>query len=443
LIRTGVGALGSGRYALMLKVVQECSEANETGASVLDEIVRDGARQMLAAALRAEVAAYVDAHRGEVDGERRRLVVRNGFHEPREVTTAAGAVEVRQPRVNDKRTDPVTGERRRFASAILPAWSRKSPRVAEVLPLLYLHGLSSSDFRPALEQFLGSDQGLSAATITRLTTQWQDQARAFNARSLAGSDYVYVWVDGIHLKVRLEADKVCLLVIIGVRADGRKELVTLADGFRESSESWADLLRDCKRRGMAAPVLAVGDGALGFWKAVRDVFPATAEQRCWWHKIGNVLAALPKSAHPAAKRALAEIYNAEDKTHACAAAKVFQHEFGAKWPKAVAKITDDLDVLLAFYDYPAEHWIHLRTTNPIESTFATVRLRTRVTKGPGSRAAGVAMAFKLIESAQQRWRMVNAPHLVALVRAGATFVNGQLVERPDDQDQKRSDQQAA
>ena len=331
----------------------------------------------------------------------------------------------------------------RFSSAILPAWSRKSPRVAEVLPLLYLHGLSSSDFGPALEQFLGSDQGLSATTITRLTTQWQDEARAFNARSLAGTDYVYVWVDGIHLKVRLEADKVCLLVIIGVRADGRKELVSLAGGFRESAESWADLLRDAKRRGMTAPVLAVGDGALGFWKAVRDVFPETKEQRCWWHKIGNVLAALPKSAHPAAKRALAEIYNAEDKTHARAAAKVFAAEFGAKWPKATAKITDDLDVLLAFYDYPAEHWIHLRTTNPIESTFATVRLRTRVTKGPGSRAAGMAMAFKLIESAQTRWRMVNAPHLVALVRAGATFINGKLVERPEDQDQQGGDQQAA
>jgi transposase-like protein len=427
----------------MLKVVQEGVGANETGALVLDEIVRDGARQMLAAALRAEVTAYVDAHRGEVDVEGRRLVVRNGFHEPREVTTAAGAVEVPQPRVNDKRTDPVNGERRRFASAILPAWSRKSLRVAEVLPLLYLHGLSSSDFGPALEQFLGTDQGLSAATITRLTAQWQDEARAFGDRSLAGSDYVYIWVDGIHLKVRLEADKVCLLVIIGVRADGRKELVALADGFCESSESWADLLRDCKRRGMTAPALAVGDGALGFWKAVRDVFPETAEQRCWWHKIGNVLAALPKSAHPAAKRALAEIYNAEDKTHARAAAKAFDREFGAKWPKAAAKITDDLDVSLAFYDYPAKHWIHLRTTNPIESTFATVRLRTRVTKGPGNRAAGVAMAFKLIESAQQRWRMVNAPHLVALVRAGATLVNGKLVERPDDQDQKGSNQQAA
>jgi putative transposase len=308
---------------------------------------------------------------------------------------------------------------------------------------LYLHGLSSSDFGPALEQFLGSDQGLSAATITRLTAQWQDEAKAFNARSLGGVDYVYCWVDGIHLKVRLEQDKVCLLVIIGVRADGRKELVALADGFRESAESWADLLRDCKRRGMTAPVLAVGDGALGFWKAIRDVFPATKEQRCWWHKSGNTLAALPKSAQPAARAALAEIYNAEDKTHAQAAAKAFAAEFGVKWPKAAAKITDDLDVLLAFYDYPAEHWIHLRTTNPIESTFATVRLRTRVTKGPGSRAAGVAMAFKLIEAAQTRWRMVNAPHLVALVRAGALFVNGKLVERPTDQDQQGGDQQAA
>jgi transposase-like protein len=427
----------------MLKVVQDPAEPNSIGGSLLDEIVRDGARQMLAAALQAEVAAYVESHRCEVDAEGRRLVVRNGFHAEREVTTAAGAVSVRQPRVNDKRTDPVSGERRRFSSAILPAWSRKSPRVAEVLPLLYLHGLSSSDFGPALDQFLGSDQGLSAATITRLTSQWQDEARAFNSRSLAGTDYVYVWVDGIHLKVRLEADKVCLLVIIGVRADGRKELVALADGFRESAESWADLLRDAKRRGMRTPVLAVGDGALGFWKAVRDVFPETAEQRCWWHKLGNVLAALPKSIHPAAKRALAEIYNAEDKTHAQAAAKAFEREFGTKWPKAAAKITDDLDVLLAFYDYPVEHWIHLRTTNPIESTFATVRLRQRVTKGPGSRAAGVAMAFKLIESAQHRWRAVNAPHLVPLVRAGAVFVNGQLVERPDDQDQQGGTQQAA
>ena len=403
-----------------------------TGRAMLDEIVRDGARQMLAAALQAEVAAYVAAFADQLDENGRRLVVRNGSHAEREVMTAAGAVPVRAPRVNDKRIDEETGERRRFSSAILPAWSRKSPKVADVLPLLYLHGLSSGDFAPALEQFLGSGAGLSASTVVRLTTQWQDEAMAFNARSLKDVDYVYVWVDGIHVKVRLEQDKVCLLVMIGVRADGAKELIALADGFRESSESWADLLRSCKRRGMRAPVLAVADGALGFWKAIRDVFPDTREQRCWWHKIGNVLAALPKSAHPSAKAALTEIWGAEDKTHALAAVKAFTADFGAKFPKAVAKITDDVDTLLAFYDYPAEHWIHLRTTNPIESTFATVRLRTRVTKGPGSRAAGIAMAFKLIESAQSRWRAVNAPHLVALVRAGATFVNGKLVERPDE-----------
>jgi transposase-like protein len=341
-------------------------------------------------------------------------------------------VEVRAPRVNDKRVDEATGQRMRFSSAILPAWARKSPKVAEVLPLLYLHGLSSGDFAPALEQFLGSGAGLSASSVVRLTEAWQGEAKAFAARSLHGVDYVYVWVDGIHLKVRLEQDKVCLLVVIGARADGTKQLIALADGFRESSESWADLLRSCKRRGMRAPTLAIGDGALGFWKAIRDVFPDTKEQRCWWHKTGNVLAALPKSAHPSAKAALAEIWGAEDKTYALKAIAAFEADFGAKFPKAVARITDDLDTLLAFYDYPAEHWVHLRTTNPIESTFATVRLRQRVTKGPGSRAAGIAMAFKLIESAQARWRAVNAPHLVALVRAGATFVNGKLAERPDE-----------
>jgi len=274
----------------------------------------------------------------------------------------------------------------------------------------------------------------------RLTTQWQGEATAFNSRSLKDTDYVYLWVDGIHLKVRLEQDKVCLLVMIGVRADGTKELIALDDGHRESSESWADLLRSCKRRGMHAPVLAVGDGALGFWAAVREVFPETREQRCWFHKIANVLNALPKSAQPGAKAALAEIWNAEDREHAEKAVKAFAADYRPKWPKATAKITDDLDVLLAFYDYPAEHWVHLRTTNPIESTFATVRLRQRVTKGPGSRAAGVAMAFKLIESAQARWRAVNAPHLVALVRAGARFEKGKLLERPDE---SGDDQQVA
>jgi transposase-like protein len=272
----------------VLKVVHEEDESNGfrpagVGGSLLDELAREGARQMLAAALLAEVAAHVEAHKDELDEAGHRLVVRNGYAEPREVATAAGMVPVQAPRVNDKRVDPDTGERCKFSSAILPAWARKSPQIAEVLPLLYLHGLSSRDFTPALEQFLGSAAGLSAATITRLTTQWQDEASVFGKRSLKDTDYVYVWVDGIHLKVRLEQDKVCLLVMLGVRADGRKELIALADGFRESSESWADLLRDCKRRGMRAPVLAVGDGALGFWKALREVFPETKEQRCWWH----------------------------------------------------------------------------------------------------------------------------------------------------------------
>jgi transposase-like protein len=390
---------------------------------------------MLAEALAAEVDAYIAAFAAERDQGGRRVVVRNGYHQSREVLTSAGAVEVTVPRVNDKRTDPATGERKRFCSAILPPWARKTPKITEVLPLLYLHGLSSGDFVPALGQFLGSSAGLSAAVITRLTETWQAEQRAFAARDLSGVDYVYLWADGIHVNIRLEEHKLCLLVMIGVRADGRKELIALADGYRESAESWADLLRDCARRGMRAPVLAVGDGALGFWNGLREVFPQAREGRCWFHKTANVLAALPKSAHPAAKKALAEIWGAEDKQHALAAVKAFGAAYGTKFPKAAAKITDDTEELLAFYDYPCEHWVHLRTTNPIESTFATVRHRTKVTKGPGSRAAGLAMAFKLIESAQDRWRCVNAPHLVALVRTGATFINGKLVERPGEEAQ--------
>jgi transposase-like protein len=401
--------------------------AGEEEASLIDRIVREGARRMLAAALQAEVEAYIERFADERDENGRHLVVRNGTAEPRTVLTSAGAIEVTAPRVNDKRTDPVTGDRIRFSSAILPPWARKTPQVTEVLPLLYLHGLSSGDFVPALSQFLGTSAGLSGPVITKLTEDWKGEARAFMARDLSGVDYVYVWADGIHVNIRLEEARLCLLVMIGVRADGRKELIALSDGYRESTESWADLLRDCARRGMRAPVLAIGDGALGFWGALRDVFPQAREQRCWFHKIANVLDALPKSAHPGAKKALAEIWNAENKDKARKAVKDFKKAYGAKFPKATAKVTDD-EVLLAFYDYPAEHWVHLRTTNPIESTFATVRHRTKVTKGPGSKAAGLAMAYKLIESAQRRWRSVNAPHLVALVRAGATFVDGKLVE---------------
>ena len=423
----------------MLTVVPGAADADDPrrpeGAALIDEIVREGARRMLAEALQAEVDAYVGQFTDQRDERGRRLVVRNGTHQPREVLTSAGAVEVVAPRVNDRRTDPDTGQRCRFSSAILPPWCRKTPKITEVLPLLYLHGLSSGDFVPALGQFLGSTAGLSGPVITKLTEAWKAEQRSFAERDLSGVDYVYLWVDGIHVNIRLAEHKLCLLVMIGVRADGRKELVALADGYRESSESWADLLRDCARRGMRAPVLAIGDGALGFWGALREVFPQARAQRCWFHKIANVLGALPKSAHPGAKRALAEIWNAEDKNQARAAAKAFEAAYGAKFPKATAKITDDLEQLLAFYDYPAEHWIHLRTTNPIESTFATVRHRTKITRGPGSRAAGLAMAFKLIQAAQDRWRAVNAPHLVALVRAGATFVNGKLVERPDEHPQ--------
>ena len=303
--------------------------------------------------------------------------------------------------------------------------------VTEALPLLYLHGLSSGDFVPALEGFFGSSAGLSPSVITRLTTQWQDEHRAFMTRSLKGCDFVYVWVDGVHFNVRLEEDRLCVLVMVGVRLDGTKELVAIRDGYRESKESWADLFRDLKRRHMAAPVLAIGDGALGFWAAVRDVWPETRHQRDWFHKVANVLDALPKSAQPTAKKMLTEIRDAEDRDHALAAANAFTNEFHAKWPKAAAKITDDLDVLLTFYDFPAEHWIHLKTTNPIESTFATVRLRTKVAKGPGSRAAGLAMAYKLIIAAQDRWRAINGPHLVALVHAGATFKKGVLIENPN------------
>lgn len=420
----------------MLTVVQateESQSATSVASSLLDEIAREGARRMLAAALKAEADAYINQFLDERDDNGHRLVVRNGHAEPRTVTCAAGAVEVRAPRVNDKRTDEVTGKRKQFKSAILPAWCRRSPKITEVLPLLYLHGLSGGDFVPALEQFLGTSAGLSASTVTRLCEQWQEEQKAFTQRDLSKVDYVYCWADGIHVNIRLGEDKLCLLVLIGVRADGSKELITLADGFRESAESWADLMRDAKRRGMRAPVLAVGDGALGFWSALREVFPETREARCWFHKIANVLGALPKSTHSSAKKALAEIWNAEDKTHALAAVKQFGELFGAKFPKAVAKITDDLDELLAVYDFPAEHWVHLRTTNPIESTFASVRHRTKITRGPGSKAAGLAMAFKLIMAAQDRWRAVNAPQLVALVRAGATFVNGKLVEREEGQ----------
>ena len=411
----------------MLSVVNE-EAAVADGRSMLDEICREGAQRMLAAALEAEVDAYVADLLGERDEEGHRLVTRNGHARQRSITTVAGAVEIRQPRVEDRRVDPESGAKVRFRSSLVPPWCRKSPKVTEVLPLLYLHGLSTGDFIPALEGFFGSAAGLSASVITRLTTGWQDDHRAFMGRDLAERDYVYVFADGVHFNVRLEEERLCCLVIIGVRLDGTKELVAVQDGYRESKDSWAALLRDLRHRGMRAPVLGVGDGALGFWAGLRDVFPETKEQRCWVHKSANVLDALPKSIQPLARKMLTEIRDAEDRDHARDAAKAFDNEFRAKWPKAADKISDDLPQLLAFFDFPAEHWVHLKTTNAIESTFATVRLRTKVTKGPGSRAAGLAMAFKLLESAEDRWRAINGPKLVALVRAGATFRKEVLVE---------------
>jgi putative transposase len=419
----------------MLKVVAD-EAAREDLAASLDEIVREGARRMLAAALEEEVAAYLAAHATERDESGRRMVVRNGHARPRRVTTVAGAVEVRAPRVDDRRVDETAGGRLRFRSAILPPWCRKSPKVTEVLPLLYLHGLSSKDFVPALEEFFGSGAGLSASAIIRLTETWQEEHRRFAERDLSQAGYVYVWVDGIHFGVRLDADRVCTLVVIGVRAGGKKELAALAGGHRESTGSRAGLLRDCKRRGMRAPVLAVGDGALGFRNGLREVFPETKEQRDWVHKVVNVLDCLPKSAQPAARKALAQIRDAEDREHAEKAIKAFAAAYRAKYPKAVAKITGDQEQLLAFFGFPAGHWVHLKTSNPIESTFSTVRLRTRVTKGPGSRAAGLAMVFKLVQAAEDRWRHVNGPHLVALVRAGAKFERGVLAERPDEAEVK-------
>lgn len=401
----------------------------------LDEIARQGARKMLAQALQAEVDSYLRAAQSERDEQGRALVVRNGYARSREVVCGAGNIEVRAPRVNDKRVDETTGERKRFKSTILPPYMRRSAKVSEVLPLLYLHGLSSGDFAPALEEFLGTEAGLSPASIVRLTEQWRKEREEFMKGDLSERDYVYVWVDGIHTRVRLGGDgRLCCLVMVGARIDGRKELVAVQDGYRESEESWNELLRDLKKRGMRAPVLAVGDGALGFWGALRDVFPKTRHQRDWVHKSANVLDALPKRAHRRAKKAIKEITEAENKAQARKAVREFAQEFGTKWPKAVKKIEDDEEALLAYYDYPAEHWRHLRTTNPIESPFATVRARTDITKGPGSREAGVAMIFKLLEAAEGRWRRLNGYRLVPLVRAGARFVNGKLVESNEEKE---------
>ena len=352
--------------------------------TTLDELARVGAQRMIAAALQVEVDEYLARFRGERDAGGHAVVVRNGTARPRPVTTGVGPVTLAAPRVNDRRV--VNGVRQKFTSAILPPYVRRSPRVESVLPLLYLHGLSSGDFREALPALLGPEAaGLSSSAILRLTKAWTAEYEAFRRRDLSDRDYVYLWADGVHFTIRLEEERLCTLVVIGVRPDGTKEVVALEDGYRESAESWRTLLRDLTRRGLRAPVLAIGDGALGFWAAVREVWPETGEQRCWVHRIANVLDKLPRSLQPRAKQALHEMMYAETRAAAAREITRFTHEYGAKYPKAVASLTVDQDRLLAHFDYPAAHWKHLRTTNPIESTFATVRLRQGVTKGAGSR----------------------------------------------------------
>jgi len=411
-------------------------EGNEEITLALDELAREGARGMIAAALRAEADEYVERFGDEVDEDGHRLVVRNGRARERKVTVGSGTIPVRAPRVNDKRVEEETGERKRFSSRIVPAYARRSPKVGEVIPILYLRGLSTGDFRPALEGLLGEDAaGLSATTVSRLCKEWEAHHDRFRQRLLSFNRYAYLFIDGIHVSVRLGEDpKVCLLIVIGVREDGVKELLAVEDGYRESTESWAGVFRDLKRRGLNEPKLVVGDGALGAWAALRDVFPGAGEQRCWFHASGNVIDALPKRLQPRAKGLLGEIIEAPTRKDAKLALEVFREEYGAKYPKALAKLDRDWTQLTAFYDYPAEHWRHLRTTNPIESSFATVRLRTRVTKGAGSKTAALAMAYKLLESAQEHWRRFNGHELVADVLAGVKFKDGIKVTDDDTND---------
>ena len=393
----------------------------------LDELVRRGAQRMLATALQVEVDEYIQRHAGERDENGHALVVRNGRARKRVIQCGAGELKVQAPRVNDKRPG------KKFRSSILPPYMRKSPRLEEAVPVLYLRGLSTGDFGPALAALLGEEAvaGFSSTTVTRLLTVWQDEYKAWRKRSLKGKAYVYVWADGVHFNVRLEDDRLACLTIIGVRPDGTKEVIALEDGYRESTESWKTLLRDLKRRGLPAPKLAIADGALGFWAALKDVYPLTKEQRCWVHKIANVLDKLPKRLQPRAKSHLHEIMRAEGQETALEELERFREEYEAKYPKAVECLTKDVDTLFTFMNYPGTHWLHLRSTNAIESTFATVKARTRTTKGAGSRAAGLAMAFKLLTQAEKRWRRVNSPHLVALVHAGVKFPDGKTRILPD------------
>jgi len=392
---------------------------------VLTEVLRDGAREMLGSAIEAEVAEYIAAHAHERDTDGRRLVVRNGHASERELQTGLGAIRVKQPRVNDRRVDN-DGTHLRFTSKILPPYLRKTKSIEELIPWLYLRGISTGDFSQALAALLGPEApGLSASTVVRLKQVWQQDHEAWSKRSLADKRYVYWWVDGIYFNIRLEEDRQCILVVMGATESGKKELIAIQDGFRENEQSWTELLLDLKARGLdRGPQLAVGDGALGFWKALRKVYGESREQRCWVHKTGNVLNKLPKGKQAKAKSMLHDIWMAETRQDACKAFDLFVESYELKYPKAVKCLADDRDELLAFYDFPAEQWMHIRTTNPIESTFATVRLRTKRTKGSGSRAACLAMVFKLTMCAEKTWRVLNGSTLLPDVIRGVQFVDG-------------------
>jgi putative transposase len=393
------------------------------GRDVLGEILRQGAREMLAKAIQAEVADWIDHHAHLTDTDGRRQVVRNGSHPQRDILTGLGPITVQQPRVLDRRSPD---QRETFTPSVLPAYLRRTKNIDEAIPWLYLKGISTGDFPEALQGLFGVEaKGLSANTVTRLKTAWEGEYEAWSKRSLKGKHYVYVWADGVHFNIRLEDGRQCILVLMGVTADGRKELIAITDGYRESEQSWKELLLDVKARGLEIePSLAIGDGALGFWKAIRQVWETTKEQRCWVHKTANVLNELPKASQPKAKGMLHEIYLSESREAAEKALDLFVATYEAKYPKATACLAKDRGVLLSFYDFPAEHWLHIRTTNPIESVFATVRLRHSKTKGSGSRKACLTMVFKLMESASKTWRALNGSSRIEEVIAGAKFVNG-------------------
>ncbi len=403
-------------------VVGPTDSAND----VLTGILRDGAVKLLATAIETEVDTYIELHAGQRDADGHRLVVRNGHKNARQIQTGIGPVTVRQPRVDDRRRDE-NGERIRFTSKILPPYLRKTKSLEELIPWLYLKGISTGDFREALAALLGpAAPGLSASTVVRLKACWQQEFATWCKRSLADKRYVYFWVDGIHFNIRLEEDRQCILVVIGATAEGKKELIAVQDGFRESEQSWKELLLDLKARGLTqGPELAVGDGALGFWKALPQVFSMTREQRCWVHKTANVLNKLPKSKQGKAKGMLHAIWMAATKAEAEKAFDLFLATFEAKYPKATACLAKDREVLLTFYNFPAEHWVHIRTTNPIESTFATVRLRTRRTKGCGSRIACLTMVFRLTQCAERHWRALNGAKRLADVIRGVPFIDGE------------------